>query len=82
MHLKRSWQSTPAALRLALSGMIAGAFGGVVLVGLVLVLDIARLRSLLSTAALPPSPLEWLTVPGAFAMIGLAVALSWGGTDG
>lgn len=82
MHLKRSWQSTPAALRLALSGMIAGALGGVVLVGLVLVLDIARLRSLLSATALPPSPLEWLTVPGAFAMIGLAVALSWGGNDG
>lgn len=82
MSLKRSWQSTPAPLRLALSGMFAGACGGVVLIGLVLVLDVARLRSLLVNAALPPPPLEWLTVPGAFAMMGLAVALTWGDGDG
>ncbi len=74
----RFWKSTPAALRQGLSGIFAGALGGAVLVGLVLALDIARLRTLLSMVIVTPSAAEWLTVPSVFAAAGLAVALTCG----
>lgn len=82
MNPKRFWKSTPAVLRQGFSGFVAGGLGGAVLIGLVLALDIARLRSLLSAADFALSVGEWLTVPSVFAAAGLIVALSTGCGDG
>lgn len=82
MNPLRSWKSTPPALRQGITGVVAGGAGGSALIGILLALDIARLRSLLSVAILRPSLTEWLTVPCAFAVLGLVAALCMGGDDG
>ncbi len=78
MSIIRSWTSTPAILRHGLSGLTAGGLGGMVLIGLVLALDIAHLRSLTEAASSAPTVWEWLTVPCAFAATGLSVAVTSG----
>lgn len=74
MTSPRQWRNLPLALRLAVSGIAAGGLGGTCLIGLVLVMDVAHLRSLLTMAAATLSPTEWLALPGVFAALGLAVA--------
>ena len=78
MTLLRLWKDLPFVWRLGLSGLLTGGLGGLVLVGLVVVLDIARLRTLLAMASITPSPVEWLTVPGVFAALGLAWTMTSG----
>lgn len=78
MTLWRLWKTLPFVWRLGLSGLLTGGLSGLVLVGLVVVLDIARLRTLLTMASMAPSPAEWLTVPGVFAALGLAWTMTSG----
>jgi hypothetical protein len=78
MDAIRKVNAIPVVLRRALSGLAAGFAGGCTLVALLFIFDIAHLRSLMAAAEVPLAPWDWLRVPLAFAVLGMATAFGSG----
>lgn len=59
-----------------LPGFAAGAFGGGLFMALLLTLDVAGLRTLLTTAERPPHWSLFLSIPLLFGLLGMMIAPS------
>ncbi len=73
------WTAPPPVFRRACSGFLLGLLGGGGFVGVLFTFDVAHLRSLAAAVPLPLSADDLLTVPLAFAALGIvATGLSSG----